>query len=80
MEDKQFTLKDLVQFIIIAASIVGSFTVMQVQVSNTKAEVAKIQTTLENNNLELIVYRLEETNKKIDDLTNTLNRFIDTTR
>ena len=76
-DKKMFSLKDLVWFVALAISISSSFIITQVQTNRNTEDIRKLTVTLEQNNLELINYKLNDLSEKQDDFIDSFNQFLD---
>ena len=78
MNDKKlFTIKDLVWFVTLLVGVLSTFFLMQGKLNATMAEVEEIKSTLQNNNLELINYKVGEIAKKQDEFIKAFNTFLE---
>lgn len=76
-EKKLFSVKDLVWFGALIVSITSSFIITQVQTTRNSADINKLKSTLEQNNLELINYKLTDIQSKQNDFSKAFNNFLD---
>lgn len=69
--------KDAIWAITLVVGMSSSYFSMKSKVDNQEAKLDKIEKMLNDNNLELIKYKLEQVQKSQDDLSTTFNKFID---
>ena len=76
-EKKLFSVKDLIWFGALIVSITSSFIITQVQTTRNSDDINKLKSTLEQNNLELINYKLSDIQSKQNDFSKAFNTFLD---
>lgn len=69
--------KDLIWLITLVVGMSSSYFSMQSKVSNLERQVTENSKMLNDNNLELIKYKLEQVQKSQDDFSNSFNKFLD---
>ena len=76
-EKKLFSAKDVVWFSALLVSVVSTFLITQSQVKTNSEKIQKLEITVEQNNLELINYKINELSKKQDGLIDSFDSFLD---
>lgn len=66
----------IIQGAIFVAGISGTFAVSQAKISNLEARCAAIEAEQKSTNYELILYRIDEINTKMDALGNQFNTYV----
>ena len=76
MNDKRFTVKDLIWLMTLAVGVLSTFFIMQNKINSLGDEVKEMKSTLQDNNLELINYKVDEMNKKQDEFYKSFSDFV----
>lgn len=74
--DKIFTVKDVIYIVTLILGIAGSYFGQANKINMIEKQVTKNTGVLENNNLELISYKLDELKNSQDALVSTFNDFV----
>lgn len=76
MNDKKFTFRDLVWLMTLAVGVLSTFFIMQNKINTLDDEVKEMKSTLQDNNLELINYKVDQMNKKQDEFYKSFSDFV----
>ena len=76
MNDKKFTIKDLIWLMTLTVGVLSTFFIMQNKINTVTDEVKELKTTLQDNNLELINYKVDMMNKKQDEFYKSFSDFV----
>ena len=72
-----FNFKDLLWFVALIMSVASTFFTQRSRIEKLEIQVSENSTVLKDNNLELIVYKIDEQTKKINDIQTSVNRLVD---
>ena len=77
MNDKRFTVKDLIWLMTLAVGVLSTFFIMQNKINSLGDEVKEMKSTLQDNNLELINYKVDQMKEKQDEFYKSFSDFVD---
>jgi len=77
MNDKRFTVKDLIWLMTLAVGVLSTFFIMQNKINSLGDEVKEMKATLQDNNLELINYKVDQMKEKQDEFYKSFSDFVD---